>query len=1771
MPATTATERTGTDNPIPILFSANSEKALVTQLRTWLQFLEQQSPSAFNVQDIAWTLSRRSALTQRAYFASSTVQDLKEQLRTAVEAKDDIGVRASTKKDKILGIFTGQGAQWAAMGRGLVQCSPVAEATLKHLDTSLQSLPVEDRPSWSLYEEYLKTGLESRVMEAEFSQPLCTAVQVILTDMVRAVGVAFQAVVGHSSGTFLNHCYDLGQILTRIYRKGEIGAAYACGYLSAWDAIRIAYLRGRVSHLAHVSGAMLAVGTSLEDATELCSLPVFRERLTVAASNSAASVTLSGDWKAIEHAKLILDDEGKFTRLLKVDKAYHSHHMEPCSEPYMQAMSRAGIQVLEPKPKDGPPCRWFSSVLGGTQVTPSTVDISGTYWRDNLVQPVLFYQALESALAYTSAAASLGLVVELGPHPALKGPASSVVEEVCGAAVPYTGLLSRSSNDVEALSAGIGAVWCNILSAQTTLKFGALSSIFSGADSKQPILLKSVPTYTWDHSRAYFTESRATKKLLSRMSGHHELLGVRLDGGPNDYRWRNFIKQQEMPWLQGHQIQGQMVFPGAGFASMAIEASKTVFDDERVALVEILDLQVSRAMSIPDDAIGVEILVTLTNVVRDEYHGVVTCNFECILCPDADIAPFAASTARIRLEICESDDSSSSSLPQRVRSGLDMNPVDVDLFYTTLASSGYNYSDMFRSIRSIERTTDKSSGIIHVEVPDDYSAANMTLHPAPLDVAFQAVFGALGSPGDGRLWTTLVPTRIARIKIDPRVCKASSGLGNDITFDAFLSASASKGISGDVDMFNATGQALVQIEGLSLSPLTALTPQDDRQMMSKMIWGPEQPDATRDFTEWQLENANLTEDGAHFIQRACFFYMKRLHEAITPEERASCEWHPRKYLAWVADTVNEVATGQHPVIRQEWMHDTLETMRPMIEAFRQEQDDFSLIIPTIGDSLIPWARGELNFLEVYRESNILEHIYKNTVGFTEFNEYLGRLVGQLAHRHQQMDILELGAGTGSATEAVMRHVEERFRSYTYTDISSAFFPKAEIDFMEYAEKFVYSTLDIEKDPTDQQYSPHNYDLIVVSNVLHATKSLETTLRNVRKLLKPGGYLVILEITDMDPVHPTFVFGTLAGWWVGENDGRRHHPLITKSAWAELLHRTGFSGIDTQTPGSGQFMAPQGVMLSQAVDMQIELIRQPLNTDENIMTALKDILIIGGKSLAVYQLVEDTLALLQPLTKTVSRVERFDELDESHFTDKQMVLSLTELEDPIFDPFTPAKWRSMQIMTEKARSVVWITQGGLSGAQPYGHMMTGVARCLTSEKPAMTFQLIDFDVQDIAGIQPTTIAEAVLRMQISSAWTSLAEPYNPTWTLERELRVGPDGNMTIPRYVPNHELDARYNASRRIVRSDRVPGDEVTIVEHRGIYELERVVKPEWAMGDVSLLRDIQVDRSLLMALTVDSVGALFLVVGKLMESSRPVLALSTSSSSRLLTPSSWTMDFDADSSGVDLSLLLTEATHACWIEKIMSMTPNNTTMLVHEPPTTHFASALRDAAAERQSAVHFTTSQRNSGDYIFVHPSRHDRSLSRLLPKNLATFVVMSGEADMEGIAARMEKKLPSQCNVINLSMLMAKEAYVRPSTSPDTVIPGVLGRLLHYIRESGATSDRGCYDEIPVAQIAGSHIPLHQKGRPVVLNWTAGQHLPLRLYPAEDIVQFRPDKTYLLIGLAGQLGISLCDWMVQRGARHIVVTSRDPKVNKAWLNGIQADGVRIHILSWYVQITFLN
>lgn len=880
-----------------------------------MSYLEDLDDETTNLRDLAWTLSRRSAFSLRTWYSAHTLEELRTKVRAALDAKKndskDLGVRPSHKTQSILGIFTGQGAQWPRMGQRLVESSPFAAAIMEQLDASLQSLPKQDRPSWSLKEELSKPSESSRVMEGTFSQPLCAAVQIILVELLKEAGITFDVVVGHSSG--------------------EIGAAYAAGFLNAQDAVRIAYYRGLFGKLASgpngASGTMLAVGTSMEDAKELAELATMQRygRFNVAASNSSASVTLSGDDKAIERAKFVFEDESKFVRALKVDTAYHSHHMEPCAAPYMEAMARVKITVQKPNPS----CRWYSSVLGSDLVT-SEMDerLAGSYWKDNLLQPVLFSQALEAALEHNGVPA---LALEIGPHPALKGPASLVIEEKLGTAVPYSGVLGRNSDDVTEFLSAIGAVWGHV--GASKLALGNLDAAFVAKDSAdKPSFLRSMPGYAWDHSQTFWAESRISKAMRFRPHGHHELLGVRLDSGEHELRWRNFIKPGEIPWVRGHSIQGQTIFPGAGFAAMAIEATKAFVEDAGVEmeLIELEDLTIRRALGFLDENLGAEVTVNLCNIKKDDVAGLVHCDFICGACATKDAAPTTISTAHIRLRLGYG---SAETLPPRDQhSGEDkMTEVDTEIFYNSLAKLGYNYADMFKGITSLSRKRLASSGVIHTTVEEGYKT-DLIVHPAPLDVAFQGLFGAIGAPGDGQLWTLMVPTVIRSIKINPYTCNKTACLSTDLSFDAGVQVErSSQHISGDIDVYDEQGNAMLQIEGLQVTPVTQVTAKDDAQMFSQTVWGPEKPNAARDYTTfWDVETEKW--EKSYFVERACFFYMKRLHNAILPEEREGLEWHPKKYLAWVDSVVESAIAGTHPIIKKEWIDDTFEQLEgPMHE------------------------------------------------------------------------------------------------------------------------------------------------------------------------------------------------------------------------------------------------------------------------------------------------------------------------------------------------------------------------------------------------------------------------------------------------------------------------------------------------------------------------------------------------------------------------------------------------------------------------------------------------------------------------------------------------------------------------------------------------------------------------------------------------------------------------------------------------------------------------
>ena len=172
----------------PFVFSAASDDALTSTLSSYAHYIRENPET--NLHDLAYTLSRhRSTLNKRIAISALSRESLCERLeaRSKAEAVDNTAVvKPLDSPPRILGVFTGQGAQWARMGAELVELSPKARAILESLEESLNQLPADSRPSWSLSEQLLAPASHSKVLLAELSQPLCTAVQIILVDLLRS-------------------------------------------------------------------------------------------------------------------------------------------------------------------------------------------------------------------------------------------------------------------------------------------------------------------------------------------------------------------------------------------------------------------------------------------------------------------------------------------------------------------------------------------------------------------------------------------------------------------------------------------------------------------------------------------------------------------------------------------------------------------------------------------------------------------------------------------------------------------------------------------------------------------------------------------------------------------------------------------------------------------------------------------------------------------------------------------------------------------------------------------------------------------------------------------------------------------------------------------------------------------------------------------------------------------------------------------------------------------------------------------------------------------------------------------------------------------------------------------------------------------------------------------------------------------------------------------------------------------------------------------------
>jgi acyl transferase domain-containing protein len=460
--------------------SPNSLQTLIQQI----SHTTSQIHDAQTLQSIAHTLTKgRDHLRHRSFLLASS-----EGLKTTA---DEAVIGVTTDPLPFGFVFTGQGAQYAGMGKELLSHSQEFRETIRGLDDVLQALSAPYTPSWTLEQTLLDGPETSRINEVTHSQPICTAVQIGLVNLLRSWGIQPTAVVGHSSG--------------------EVAAAYAAGFLSASQAILVAYFRGYAVGKLRTKGAMMAAGLSPESAQSLIENKGLETQARVACTNAPESVTLSGSLDAIETLLGDLQSQSKFARKLQTGgRAYHSHMMEEVGQLYEDLLKPVFHRTAKAEGlvagSDPVPLSTTEEVKMYSSVGHSPYDLQimdsqsmgAAYWRQNLEQPVQFSSALKS-LATDGKKVHL---IEVGPHSALRGPIQQIRKAIGldQKNLPYSSTLVRNEDPnlcIKTLAGtlftrGYALAWDHVNERETSSKH-----------EKQKTKLRIVhemAKYPWDYS-----------------------------------------------------------------------------------------------------------------------------------------------------------------------------------------------------------------------------------------------------------------------------------------------------------------------------------------------------------------------------------------------------------------------------------------------------------------------------------------------------------------------------------------------------------------------------------------------------------------------------------------------------------------------------------------------------------------------------------------------------------------------------------------------------------------------------------------------------------------------------------------------------------------------------------------------------------------------------------------------------------------------------------------------------------------------------------------------------------------------------------------------------------------------------------------------------------------------------------------------------------------------------------------------------------------------
>ncbi|KPM43172.1 Lovastatin diketide synthase LovF [Neonectria ditissima] len=1330
-------------HPKLVVFSAFDEKATKRTVEGYSSWYKRKrlSSQPHKLDALAYTLAvRRSHMRWRSFAIArpSKTQPGESDLITLSPFKP---VRVASEPS--LGwVFTGQGAQYVDMGWELVGMYPVFEETLRTVDGVYRDLGCQ----WSIFGFTTATDelrQNENINKPEYSQPLSTAIQLALVELLRSFQITPKAVVGHSSG--------------------EIAAAYSIGALSLVSACKVSYFRGLVAGKirnasATSGGSMISINLAPDQVADFLSkLQPETIGVAIACINSPLNVTLSGPQVGIDAVRVHADEQGIFARELKTGVAYHSLAMQHVAEEYSTLMGSLEFAEVLPIP--------MVSTVTGKVVHPAEL-ATNQYWIENMVSPVRFATAVQ-LIASDSDVLGITDFVEVGPHPALR----RYVQDTLGNdKMQYSSALYRGRPATDTILELAGFLFCR----------GHKSSLVAVNGQQEQgttTCLVDCPPYPFDHSRKFWAESRISRDYRLRTATKGDLLGHRAsDWNPLLPRWRNFLSVETHPWIGHHVVGDTVLYPAAGMLIMAMEAAQEMaplnqeisgylFEEARfispVVVPEHWDDRVETMLSLRpvnnrsqgDDSSPAWFAISIFAYKKETHSWTEVFNTNLQI---------QYESSNNQAEKAVADDVARAQHDQAMETCT--LPVDSHLLYSDAADNGLQYGEWFQLCRDIRWDRAGARAIASVPVSNARLDTASLVHPTVLDTAFHVLRASAGQQHAAN-----VPVRLANAWFSWSGWQAPATKNLRWLASSRGTGKTRRGEKGSVSALADDGTILATIGTLETAAVS--TNESDslveggeaasKKLLYGIEWKPQLSLLAPDQLSKACEADTFPRDAAtmlaeHRKRTAVLNIVAVRHVRNIPEEdRSRLDSTLRHHMDWMEHHVRSLPPNER------------EAAEALTDAeFEAELDAFAASFPSwtlyphVARSLPAIVAGEMDPLQVIFESDHAKTFYASLFHTVCGDGRLNRFLDLAAHETPALRILEVGAGTGGMTVHILNALSARekrtgavaFAEYTYTDISPVFFEsaKARWDKEGFGGRMSFKALDMEHSVASQGFSETSYDLVVAGSCIHATGLLSQTLQNLHRLLKPGGRLVMLEVTDPTDIATCF-FATLAsGWWLSREEWRvkNKSPLASEDAWHRVLKENGFSGNDLVLRDTEEQEAHiVSVIVSTAVEVE----------EGTPAPASRRVFVVDTRQTTQKELA-DALSSGRDVTLSL------DDISSALIGSDDIVVSLAEVDQPLLADIPETHFVQLQALFSQAANLIWVTapSNGTEQAQlPHYSIAQGLLRTLRAEMP--NSRIVSLAFEDFSSIET--------RVGFVTSTINIAFGSSPSPELEYSIRSG----------------------------------------------------------------------------------------------------------------------------------------------------------------------------------------------------------------------------------------------------------------------------------------------------------------------------------------------------------------------------------------------------------------